>query len=284
MRLGKIIILFFWTFAGFTFPLKNLTARPAANDLGAIAFMALPPADSEAGPRPFLFSHGGMIRGDTTQRRLALIFTGGDYNDGGDHVRTVLRKKNIRASFFFTGDFYRNPDNDKLIHDLIADRNYLGPHSDKHLLYCSWEKRDSLLVTKKEFISDLLANYQAMQRFGLRRQEARYFIPPYEWYDKTIADWTKELGLVLVNFSPGTLANADYTVPSMANYRSSQEIFLSITGYEKGHLTGLNGFLLLLHVGTHPDRTDKFYFRLEELIDSLQKRNYAFSRIDELLQ
>ncbi len=133
-------------------------------------------------------------------------------------------------------------------------------------------------------MSDLLANYQAMQRFGLRRQEARYFIPPYEWYDKTIADWTKELGLVLVNFSPGTLANADYTVPSMANYRSSQEIFLSITGYEKGHLTGLNGFLLLLHVGTNPDRTDKFYFRLEELIDSLQKRNYAFSRIDELLQ
>jgi hypothetical protein len=43
--------------------------------------------------------------------------------------------------------------------------------------------------------------------------------------------------------------------------------------------TGLNGFYLLLHIGTHPDRNDKFYYRLEELIGELRKRGYRFELI-----
>jgi peptidoglycan/xylan/chitin deacetylase (PgdA/CDA1 family) len=38
-----------------------------------------------------------------------LVFTGGDYADGGPHIRCVLRKRGVKASFFFTGDFYRDP-------------------------------------------------------------------------------------------------------------------------------------------------------------------------------
>jgi len=240
--------------------------------------------ESGTGGKPFLYSHGGIIRGDTTQRCLALVFTGGDYSDGGNHIRAVLQKKGIRASFFFTGGFYRNPENQELIRDLIADGHYLGPHSDKHLLYCAWEKRDSLLVTKKEFKSDLQANYQAMLGFGLEEQAACYLIPPYEWYNITITGWAKDMGVILFNFTPGTLASADYTVPSMPNYRSSEEIFSSVIRHEKDDRNGLNGFILLLHIGAHPERTDKFYFRLEDLINDLRKRGYAFARIDELLK
>ena len=66
----------------------------------------------------------------------------------------------------------------------------LGAHSDKHLLYCSWEDRDSLLVTKKEFIDDLEGNYAEMAAFGIRREDAGYFLPPYEWYSTQISAWT----------------------------------------------------------------------------------------------
>jgi len=34
----------------------------------------------------------------------------------------------------------------------------LGPHSDQHLLYCDWDKRDSLLVTREDFRIDLQLN------------------------------------------------------------------------------------------------------------------------------
>lgn len=228
-------------------------------------------------------SHGGIIRGDTTKKELAVVFTGGDYADGGAHIQKILNSHGVKSSFFFTGDFYRNPDFKSLIQGLIRDGHYLGAHSDQHLLYCDWTKRDSLLVTKEEFLNDFNANYQEMAKFGITRADATYFMPPYEWYNNTISQWTNEAGFQLINFTPGTRSNADYTTPDMPNYLSSEVIFQSILDYEKTDPLGLNGFILLIHIGTAPERTDKLYLRLEELIVWLQEKGYKLKRIDELL-
>jgi len=238
---------------------------------------------AEESVRTCVFEQGGIIRGPGTEKRIALIFTGGDFADGGGLVRRVLARKRIRANFFFTGDFFRSPANEELVTGLVADGHYIGPHSDKHLLYCSWEDRDRLLVQKKEFIGDIGDNYREMEKFGISRQEARYFVPPYERYNEKIVAWAAEMGLILINFTPGTGSNADYTTPSMPGYRSSERIFNGIMDYEKSDPNGLNGFLLLLHIGTHPDRKDKFYHRLEELIDRLSSLDYVFLKVDELL-
>ncbi len=231
----------------------------------------------------FTYSHGGIIRADSTKKEIALIFTGGDFAVGGKHIADVLKIHDIQAGFFFTGDFYRDPDKAGLIRRLIADGHYLGPHSDQHLLYCSWENRDSLLVTKQEFIGDMLANYAIMDTLGIKTYKNQFFIPPYEWYNDTISAWAQEQGWILLNYTPGTLSNADYTIPSMKNYRSSDMIWVSILDYEQNAIQGLNGFLLLLHVGTHPERIDKFYHRLEPLIEYLHGSDYQFRRLDQIL-
>lgn len=227
---------------------------------------------------------GGIVRGDTTQKEMSIIFSGDEFADGGNHILEVLNKYHVKASFFFTGNFYRNPDFAGTIRGLIADGHYLGPHSDRHLLYCDWEKRDSLLVTKKEFLDDLEANYREMKRFGISPGDARLFIPPFEWYNDSISKWADEAGYQLFNFTHGTLTNADYTTPDMDAYRSSEEIWQSITDYESTSNYGLNGFIMLIHIGTAPARTDKFYDRLENLILYLTKKSYSFKRIDELLE
>jgi peptidoglycan/xylan/chitin deacetylase (PgdA/CDA1 family) len=69
----------------------------------------------------------------------------------------------------------------------------------------------------------------------------------------------------------------------MKEYLSSEEIYRRILAYEKKDPKGLNGFILLVHIGTAPERTDKLYLRLENLIDELSRRGYAFVRIDTLL-
>jgi len=190
-----------------------------------------------------------------------------------------LRKKDVKASFFLTGNFYRNPTFTPVIQKLKKEGHYLGPHSDEHLLYCSWTNRDSLLVTRQEFEEDLLANYAAMKKFGITRDMAPFFIPPYEWYNDSISGWAHALGVQLINFSPGTKCTADYTTPDMKNYRSSEEIMQSI----KQLSADLNGFILLLHIGTEAKRTDKFYARLSELIEYLTAKDYRFERVDDLL-
>ena len=212
-----------------------------------------------------------------------MVFTGDEYGDGGDTISKILDNYHIKASFFLTGRYYKNPENKVHITKIIAKGHYLGCHSDQHLLYCDWKNRDSMLISKEEFFEDLSKNYHALHAFGIKKQDAYYFLPPYEWYNDTISAWTKEFGLQLVNFTSGTKSISDYTYPEMKSYRTSQEIYESVIQYEKTSPNGLNGFILLLHVGTDPRRKDKFYFLLPALIAELIEKGYKFTTIDELL-
>lgn len=233
----------------------------------------------------FTIYRGAIIRGDSTQKKIALVFTGDEFGDGANYISDVLKDNHINASFFLTGNFYRNKSFKKVIAKLKSNGNYLGSHSDKHLLYSPWENRDSLLVSRDEFASDLLNSYKELKRFGIRKSDVRYFLPPYEYYNDTIASWTSQLNLQLVNFTPGTRSNADYTYPGMdRRYVSSDVVYNSILHFEETKPNGLNGFILLIHIGTDPRRTDKFYKYLPGLINELKARGYEFQKINELLQ
>ncbi|MEO8764850.1 MAG: glycoside hydrolase family 9 protein [Ginsengibacter sp.] len=232
-----------------------------------------------------IMSYGGIIRGDTTSKKIALVFTGDGFADGGNYIARVLQQQNIHASFFLTGNFYRNSAFKPVIKKLKETGNYLGSHSDKHLLYCDWDKRDSLLITREQFTQDLQKSYRQLEEWGIDKKEAHYFLPPYEWYNDSISAWTRQMGLQLVNFSPGTRSNADYTYPEMGNkYVSSDTILNAILHYEQNSTNGLNGFILLIHIGTDPGRTDKFYYHLPALIKCLENRGYHFEKINELLR
>lgn len=199
-------------------------------------------------------------------------------------IAETLKKHHVKSSFFFTGRFYRNPEFRSLIMRLKKDGHYMGSHSDQHLLYCDWRKRDSLLVSRSQFEADLRESYKTLLGFGIKKKNALFFLPPYEWYNATIAGWTRQEGLLLVNFSPGTRSTADYTYPEMGKpYLPSDEIFKSVIDFELRDKNGMNGFILLVHAGTDPRRKDKFYNRLDGLLEVLKRKGYRFKTIDRLL-
>jgi endoglucanase len=237
----------------------------------------------------FTWSHGGIIRGDSTKKKMAIVFTGDEFADGGTFISQTLQKEKVKASFFFTGNFYYG-DHDQLIARLIKDGHFLGNHSAEHRLCCDWNNRDSLLLSNSDFLSEL---FGLDERFGhlteeygheLYQKAVKYFLPPYEWYNDSISKWCKEYGRQLINYTPGTLSNADYTTPADKNYRTSDVIYNSIIDYEKKRSSGLNGFILLLHIGTDPKRTDKFYYRLPQLLKWLKQKGYQLETINELLK
>lgn len=233
-----------------------------------LAFLAMTIAANAQAIRD---KEGAIIRSDTLANTIYLCFTGHDHTDGFAHVLSVLRSHQIKASFFLTGDFIRS--HPKLVKTIAKNGHFIGPHSNKHLLYCDWSKRDSLLYTPREIKKDILDNLEVLVRFGLR---PRVFMPPFEWYNQKVVSLAQELGQTTVNFTPGTLSNADYTTPDMPNYRPSAQIMESIYFYEKSY--GMNGFHLLLHPGVSPKRTDKFYMYLDQLLLYLKDRGYGFSR------
>ena len=226
-----------------------------------------------------LYAAGGIVRADASLPHIALLFTAHEWTDGADDILRTLHKYGIQGSFFLTG--YALEHHRDVVERLRQAGHYVGSHSDRHLLYAPWEKRDSLLVSREEFEDDLLRSYAKLQQAGISAAEAPLFLPPYEYYNQTISDWTRSLGLRLVNFTPGTWSNADYTTPDMGPaYRSSQAIYQHILKMEEQE--GLHGHLMLFHLGTSPDRTDKFYRSwLDKLIRTLQRRGYRFVSLRE---
>jgi peptidoglycan/xylan/chitin deacetylase (PgdA/CDA1 family) len=226
---------------------------------------------------------GAIIRGPKIERKIAFAFTGHSFAEGADTILNELTRHKGKGSFFLTGAFLANTNFSTTIHRIVDGGHYVGPHSDKHLLYCPWDGPKWTLVTHEEFAKDLRSNLEKITRFGVKAEQIRYFLPPYEYYNQEIADWSREMGLTLVNYTPGTRSNADYTGEADTNFVSSKSIFDSIVRKEQKGPAGLNGFILLLHIGSGPGRADKFTARFGELLDYLAGKGYQFVRVDELL-
>lgn len=224
-----------------------------------------------------IYQDGGIIRTDPSVKHIDFVFTAADKADGAERIISTLRKYNIKGGFFFTGEFFEMyPD---VVRRLVAEGHYVGSHSYGHLLYAPWGKRDSLLVTKQEFEEDIFKSYKLLREFGIT--DAPYFIPPYEHYNATISSWARQLGLQVINYTPGTLTNGDYTTPEMKRYFSSKEILGRIWEYERTDPNGLNGHIMLIHFGTDPARTDKFYDKLPGLIRELRRKGYSFTPLKD---
>jgi peptidoglycan/xylan/chitin deacetylase (PgdA/CDA1 family) len=250
----------------------------------AATALALACAGAALAGQPAQIHEGGIVRGPVDSRLIALEFTGHEFAEGGTVILDELARHHARASFFLTGDFLRRAEFAAIVGRIVADGHYLGPHSDKHLQYCGWEAGRKTLVTKDALRRDLDANMREIERFGVPRKAIRYWVPAYEWYNRDVAAWSAEIGLQLVNLTPGTRSSADYTGEADTNFVRSQDIFDSILARERSDPDGLNGSLLLMHIGAGPGRADKMHDRLGALLDTLIARGYHFVRVDELLR
>jgi len=221
-------------------------------------------------------SHGAVVRVNPSKKIIHLIFSADSMFQGGEHILAVLAKHKIKGSFFLTGNFLRLKDKEAIIKRVIKEGHYVGAHSDRHILYANWEKRQSI-VTKDSLINDLIENYKELSKFGVSTEQAKWYLPPYEWYNSESVDAISGLGLTTINYTPGTATPADYTEPDMKSYKGSQDLIDKLFAFEKR--SGLNGALILIHPGVSEKRTDKLYNRLDEIIKRLKRLGYTFEKL-----
>jgi peptidoglycan/xylan/chitin deacetylase (PgdA/CDA1 family) len=249
--------------------------------LALVVWPALSQQSTGAKDERSTLDDGAIVRGDLQQKQIALIFTGGDYGEGIEPILNTLDKLQIKAGFFVTGGFLSDAQRRRLVERAVSEGHYVGPHSDKHPLYCPWDDREKSLITETEFQKDLRKNIADLKALGALKSGTVYFIPPYEWFNAEQVKWAKEMGVVMFNFSPGSGSNRDYMPESDPKFVSSQKILQDVLAYEKKDPHGLNGYILLLHLGA--DRKDKMFLLLEPLVQELRARGYTFVRIDALL-
>lgn len=214
---------------------------------------------------------------------MAFVFTGHDLSEGTPSVLASLKRNHVKGSFFLTGDYLRNPAFKPYVQQMLCDGHMVSGHSDKHLLVSDWESRDELLVDQDSFLSDLNANLKTLDRLGVDKDLVKYYIPSYEWYNGQTVEWAKELGLYSINYTPGIRTAADYTYPEMGKrYLSTAAILENMWAYESKF--GLNGFLILIHMGTDVRRKDKLYHQLDDIIKILRRKGYQLVSVPELLK
>ena len=226
------------------------------------------------------FVENGIVRGPRDRKELSLIFTGGDYGEGTEAILDTLKARQVPAAFFVTGSYLAQASHEPLLRRMVAEKHLLGPHSHGHLLYAPWDNRQASLVTEQEFKADLQKNLDELQQSG-PLEKPIFFVPPYEWYNAQHVAWAKELGCILINFTSGSGSNRDYAPEGDKAFKPSQELLADILSHEANSPDGLNGHLLLLHLGSL--RKDKMHNHLGELIDELDNRGYDIVRVDQLL-
>lgn len=221
-----------------------------------------------------LDAYGAVVRMNPRVKKVYLVFTGDSLFEGAATVRKALAKQGVKGSFFLTGNCIRL--HEKEVRALTKDGHFVGPHSDKHILYADWDQRSKSLVTADSLHKDLTANLKELKKAGVDLRNVKWMISPYEYYNEASCRALWQRGFLPLSFTSGTYSNADYTTPDMKHYRSSEEIMEKILKFEGTDPHGLNGVILLVHPGTEQARTDKFYNRLEELILRLKEKGYSF--------
>lgn len=247
----------------------------------AVLMFALATAPPPA-PRGCAVREGGLVRGPDDTKRVSLVFAGHEHAESGAAILDALEARRAPASFFVTGAFARDAANAPLLSRIAASGHLLGPHSDAHLLYAPWTGEKRTLVSREAFRTDLERNLEALRPFGVRKGSVKVWVPPYEWWTNDVAEWSREMGLLVAGPTPGTRAAADYTEEGATGFVSSEAIVASVLARERDDARGLNGFVLLMHLGAGPGRADKLAARLPALLDALTAKGYAFVRLDEL--
>lgn len=229
--------------------------------------------------RDVIDRHSSIVRHNADSRNIYLIFSADSMFEGAPLALDVLAARRVKASFFFTGNFLGRPENKSIIDRVVSEGHYVGSHGDRHLLLADWDGERTPLVSDDSLVRDAADGIARLKEWGIAPDRSRWFLPPYEWIKAHQAEvLTERLDLHVINPTPDVLIYRDYTTPDMSDYYSSDTLLHQLYEYEA--TAGLNGAILIMHLGTQAVRTDKLYFHLGEIVDSLTNRGYTFTRFE----
>lgn len=194
-----------------------------------------------------------LCRAESADRVVALTFDDGPDADSTPRVLDLLKRYDVRATFFVVGEQARQ--NPELIHRMVAEGHTVANHSYYHL-------PQSTLWSSQRYTEELFRCNDVVARLtGLRM---RLYRPPFGVTNPPIARAVKNMGLIPVGWSVRSLdtmtKNSDRVVDRV--------------------MRGLRGGdVILLH-----DRLENSEELLEKLLTALQAQNYTTATVDELFK
>jgi peptidoglycan/xylan/chitin deacetylase (PgdA/CDA1 family) len=264
-----------------TAPTRPTATIPAASGLRAAPALAvtsfgLPPS----------FNNGSVDK-----KLVAITFDGGSYANAAQEILDTLRSRNVKATMFLTGEFMRKyPD---VVRAIVADAHEVGNHLYSHPHLTSWEQ-DQTQTTLSSVTPQMIARELDNTNTAFRKLTGADLPPiwraPYGEQNRQVCLWAQVAGWLHIGWRQGrtwrqNLDSNDW-IPNEESpgYHAPEEVLDKIMSMADEQPGGINGGIILMHLGTARKSSDQYVHRfLGTLIDRLTERGYRFVTVGEML-
>ena len=191
-----------------------------------------------------------LIRGNPTERMVALTFDDGPHPEYTPKILAILKRYDVKATFFVVGEMaLKYPD---LVRSEVANGHVVGNHTFHHVSLTK--------IPAAGVLTEWQANQEAVK--AITGDTMRFCRPPGGDYDDTVIRTAAELKLTTVLWTddPG-----DYASPGT---RAIQKRVLDWVG---------NGGIVLLH-----DGIQQTIDVLPQIIEHLRSKGYRFVTVAEM--
>lgn len=190
---------------------------------------------------------------ETDKKQVALSFDAAWGNEDTARILEILRKHNVKVTFFMTGGWVESYPED--VKAILADGHDLGNHSENH--------KNMSQLSDAECQEELLKVHTKVQE--LTGYEMCLFRPPYGDYDNHVITNAKKCGYYAIQWSIDSLDWKDYGVDNIVDRVCNSD--------KLG-----NGAIILMHNGAKYTAD-----ALDTVITTLQDKGYELVPISQLI-
>ena len=227
-------------------------------------------------------------RGDERRAWIALTFDAADHAGEASRILDTLQSRQVRATLFLTGRFIQR--NSELVLRMASEGHILGNHTESHPHLTTFE-RDGLqntlpVITSYKLAQELERVRERYEALGLK--PSHFWRAPYGEQNRTINAWAEGIGYKHIGWTAGSgwttnLDTNDWVVaPGDKGYFTPDEIIKKILHFGYGTAYGLNGGIVLMHLGTLREQ-GKMADKLGALIDTLRASGYELVTVDKMV-
>lgn len=202
-----------------------------------------------------LDKHDAYFADKTGEKTIYLTFDNGYEQGYTGKILDVLKKKDVPATFFVTGQYVESEP--ELIKRMADEGHIIGNHTYHH--------PDLTKVSKKSMRKEL-ENLEKAVRETSGQKEMKYLRAPSGTFNEQTLKWTDDLGYIDIFWS---LAFVDWNTDKQSGWKYAYDQMM-----DQVH----PGAIVLLHTVSSDNAK-----ALSHVIDDLEKEGYTFKSLDDMV-
>jgi peptidoglycan-N-acetylmuramic acid deacetylase len=223
-----------------------------------------------------------LTRGPAGRREVFLTFDGGSTANVTAAILDILKHEGVHATLFLTGEYMqRYPD---LTRRIAAEGHVVGNHtfSHPHLTTYSFNARQATLSgVTQDFLKGQLQRTADLFQLITGKPMSHLWRAPFGEFNSQILSWAQAAGYRHVYWTPH-MDTLDWVAsPSDPLFKTPQQILKGLLIRDTTDARGLDGGIILMHLGTERESGMEADRILPDLIQSLRARGYGFGTVAE---